>query len=195
MKHLFVCALLPVLVACGSSSKTNYPAAPAKVETASLSVGDRIEVRVFYGSDEIKHQYTLDDSGTVALPYIGEVEAVGKTQGELKQQIRDLLADGYLKDPVVSIDLLKRLEKKVSLIGEVKAPQTLAFYDGMTIVEAVVAVGGFTPLARKNDVTVTRIEGGQKNTYTVPVEAIAKNRASMFVLQAGDVIFVPERRW
>jgi polysaccharide export outer membrane protein len=152
-------------------------------------------VRVFYGAQELKQAYTIDAGGVIALPYIGEVNALGRTQVQLKDEIQTRLGDGYLIDPVVSIELVERLSKKISVIGEVKSPQTMIFYEGMTIVEAVSQAGGFTPLARKDDVRVTRVEGGEKRTYTVPVEEIARNRATMFVLLPGDVVFVPERRW
>ena len=42
-------------------------------------------------------------------------------------------------------------------------------------------------------VTITRGEGTDKQSYTVPVESIGKGKAKQFYIRPGDVIFVPRR--
>ena len=63
----------------------------------------------------------------------------------------------------------------------------------MSVVEAITLSGGFTPLAAKNDTTVTRSEGGVKTTTKVPVEDIGWGKARNVYLRPGDIISVPER--
>jgi protein involved in polysaccharide export with SLBB domain len=65
----------------------------------------------------------------------------------------------------------------------------------MTIVEAIAQSGGFSPLARKNMVKVTRILDGKKETYKLPVEMIAEGKRPNFPMAPGDEVFVPERPW
>jgi polysaccharide export outer membrane protein len=179
-----------------SEPPANYPeAGMAEVEDETLGVGDRIEVRVYFGSQEKTSEYSIASTGNISVWFIGEVQAAGKTQAELEQSIQAKLADGYLVNPVVSVDVKEARSKKVSVLGEVKRPGTLAFIGGMTIIDALAQAGGLTPMARKNSVKVTRIEGSKKRAYTVPVKSIAGNRAAMFTLMPGDVVFVPERRW
>jgi polysaccharide export outer membrane protein len=78
-------------------------------------------------------------------------------------------------------------------MGQVTKPGTLTFTPSMTVVEAITAAGGFTPMAAKNDTTVTRTEAGQKTTLKVPVEDIGTGKARNVYLQPGDIISVPER--
>jgi polysaccharide export outer membrane protein len=63
----------------------------------------------------------------------------------------------------------------------------------MSVVEAITVAGGFTPLAAKNDTTLTRSEQGKKTTVKIPVEAIGEGRARNVYLRPGDIISVPER--
>jgi polysaccharide export outer membrane protein len=83
--------------------------------------------------------------------------------------------------------------RKVSVFGQVRKPGTMPYGDGMTIVEAVSQAGGFTGMARRNAVTVTRKREGKEIKYTVPVEKIGEGSAANFYLRPGDVVFVPER--
>ena len=55
--------------------------------------------------------------------------------------------------------------------------------------------GGFTPMARKNMVRVTRTLNGVKETYKLPVEKIAEGERPNFPMLPGDQVFVPERPW
>jgi polysaccharide export outer membrane protein len=85
------------------------------------------------------------------------------------------------------------------VLGQVRKPTTISYAAGMSIVDAISQAGGFTPMARKNAVKVTRTgkhAGGEKGatiSFTVPVESIASGRAKQFFLRPGDTIFVPER--
>jgi protein involved in polysaccharide export with SLBB domain len=72
---------------------------------------------------------------------------------------------------------------------------TVKFTSGMTIVEAIAQSGGFSPLARKNMVRVTRLREGKKETYKIPVEMIGEGKRPNFPMAPGDEVFVPERPW
>jgi protein involved in polysaccharide export with SLBB domain len=69
------------------------------------------------------------------------------------------------------------------------------FTPGITITEVIAQAGGFTPLARKNMVKVTRLFNGVKATYKLPVELIAEGERPNFQMLPGDEVFVPERPW
>jgi polysaccharide export outer membrane protein len=61
------------------------------------------------------------------------------------------------------------------------------------VVEAITVAGGFTPMAAKNDTTVTRSESGKKTIVKVPVADIGEGKAKNVYLRPGDIISVPER--
>lgn len=182
--------------ACGDNPPVVYPTvAPFDDTKLALGPGDKLELTVFYGDEEAKQTYTLDSSGQMEVRFIGTVSAGGKTSRDVREEIRSRLADGYLRDPVVQLTVVEINSLKCSVFGQVARSGTIKFTPGMTIVEAIAQSGGFSPLARKNMVKVTRILEGKKETYKVPVEMIAEGKRPNFPMMPGDEVFVPERPW
>ena len=183
--------------ACGDPPASQYPVSAPVVTATDLGTGDEIQIRIEYGpqSDEIiMREYVLDESGEIALPYIDIVEANGKTLAELRNEIKTKLADGYLKNPIVWINLKNSSSVQFSILGEVKTPNLYPFKSGMSILDAISAAGGFTGMARKNAVTVIRRNNGEDSKrFTVPVGRIQENKANDFQILPGDVITVPQR--
>jgi protein involved in polysaccharide export with SLBB domain len=188
--------LVFLLVGCGDNPPVVYPTvAPFDDTKLALGPGDKLELTLFYGDEEAKQTYTLDSSGQMEVRFIGTVSAGGKTVRDVQEEIRSRLADGYLRDPVVSLTVVEINSLKCSVFGQVAKSGTIKFTPGMTIVEAIAQSGGFSPLARKNMVKVTRTLEGKKETYKVPVEMIAEGRRPNFPMMPGDEVFVPERAW
>ncbi|HUS28116.1 MAG TPA: polysaccharide biosynthesis/export family protein [Kofleriaceae bacterium] len=193
--RLLVLAFL-AFVACGDNPPVVYPTvAPFDPAKLALGPGDKLELTVFYGQNEQKQTYTLDASGQMEVRYIGAVSANGKTTHEVQEEIRSRLADGYLNEPIVQLQVVEINSLKCQVLGQVSKSGTVKFTPGMTIVEAIAQSGGFTPLARKNMVKVTRTVDGKKETYKIPVEMIAEGKRPNFPMMPGDEIFVPERAW
>jgi len=192
-----VCLLLALaLVACHDDPPVHYPTDLRFDESKlALGPGDKLELTIFYGNKEQKATYSLDASGDMEVQYIGTVNAGGKGLRDVQQEIERRLADGYLNDPVVSLSLVEINSLKCSVLGQVAHSGLIKFTPGMTIVDAIAQSGGFSPLARKNLVQVTRIVGGGKQTYEIPVEMIGEGKRPNFPLMPGDEIFVPERAW
>jgi polysaccharide export outer membrane protein len=193
--RLLVFAFLAFGTACGGAPPAHYPTnlAPLSEVDAPLGAGDAFDLTIYYGANEHKSSYRLTPTGKIAVQYIGDVDATGKTVQQLQDEIRGKLADGYLRDPVVNISLTEANSTKVSVFGQVQKAGTIGYQSGMSIVDAIAQSGGFSPMAKKNDVQVTRVENGRKVTYSVPVQAIGEGDRPNFRLNAGDVIFVPER--
>lgn len=182
------------LTACGHPPPATYPTStPIEEVEAPIGPGDVFDVVIYYGSKQAKSTYRLTPTGTIAVQYIGDVEAAGKTVVAIQEEIRTRLADGYLRDPIVSVSLTETNSVKLSVFGQVQKAGTIRFQTGMTIVDAIAQSGGFTAMAKKNGVQVTRIVDGKKVTYTVPVQLIGEGDRPNFPVAAGDVVFVPER--
>lgn len=191
---LLLVALAVSLAACRDNPPIHYPTTPPTQEVEPLlGPGDVIELVIYYGTNESKATYRLGPTGGLSVQFIGDVDANGKTMAALQEEIRAKLADGYLKEPIVQLTLVEANSARVSIFGQVQKAGTIKYVPGMTIVEAVAQSGGFTAMARKNMVQVTRMIDGKKTTYTVPVELIGEGRRPNFIMAAGDVVFVPER--
>ena len=181
---------------CRDNPPVVYPTV-APIEERQLALGpqDKLELTIFYGSRESKATYTLNDRGLIEVQYIGSVEAGGKRVDQVKEEIARRLADGYINDPIVSLSVVEINSLKLSVLGQVMRSGNIKFKPKMLITEAIAEVGGFTPMARKNMVRVTRKVEGKKETYKIPVELIAEGKRPNFPVLPGDEVFVPERAW
>ena len=188
--------LLVLGTGCRDNPPPTYPTV-VSFDDAKLVLGpgDKIELVVFYGTRETKAQYVLDASGEIEVQYIGTVAAGGKPAKALQEDIQSRLADGYFKNPIVSLTVTEINSRKLSVFGQVQRNGSIKFTPGMTITEAIALSGGFSPMARKNMVKVTRSVVGKSEIYKIPVEMIAEGSRPNFPVLPGDEIFVPERPW
>lgn len=195
MKRLFLVFAL-LATACHDDPPVTYPTVAALDQSKlPLGPGDKINLTVFYGSHSFTAQYALDSSGVIAVQFIGDVDAGGKTIGDTQEVIRKRLADGYLNDPIVSVSLIELNSLTLSVSGMVGKNGNLKFTPGLMITDVIAQSGGFTPLARKNMVRVIRTVNGAKQTYKLPVEMISEGDRPNFPMMPGDEVFVPERPW
>ncbi len=157
----------------------------------TLGIGDVFEVRVFE-EESLSGVFRVASDGTIDYPLCGRVRVVGLDSTGVSRTLTRCLKDGYLRDPQVSVFVREYNSKKVFVFGQVQKPGTFAYEDGMSIVEAITRAGGFTKLAAKNQVVVTRVLDGQEQKLRVPVEDIGIGRAPNFLLKPGDIVYVPE---
>ena len=196
MRRFFLVLALLVAGACHDDPPVTYPTV-AKFDESMLPLGpgDKISLTVYYGSHSFDAPYTLDPSGEIAVQFIGDVHAGGKTLSQLQEEIRKRLADGYLQNPIVSLNLVELNSLTLSVSGMVGKNGYVKFTPGLMITDVIAESGGFTPLARKNMVRVTRMLNGTKQTYKLPVEMISEGERPNFPMMPGDEVFVPERPW
>jgi len=168
-------ALLALLLA--------WSAAPAQEATDAyrLASGDRVRVTVF-GHDDLSGEFEVSVTGNISLPLIREVEAEGLTVAELEAAVAEALQPDYLRDPRVSVEMLNY--RPFYIVGEVNAPGSYPYVNGMTVLNAVAVAGGYTFRARKNRVVIVRGPAeDQERLETGPQAEILP----------GDVIEIPER--
>ena len=83
----------------------------------------------------------------------------------------------------------------IYVFGQVKNPGAVRMKKGsdeVTLLRAIAQAGGFSDRARRGKVLVTRTEGGTEKKIYVDVKDILGGGRKDFVLQAFDVVFIPE---
>lgn len=182
-----------VLAACADRAEAPYPISKPPIATdAAIGPGDLFDVRVF-GEQGLSANYEVATDGTINFPLIGVVTVQGKTPPDIEKEIEERLAQGYIKKPSVSVRITEYRSRRVSIFGQVRQPGTFPYSENMSVVEAITKAGGFTGMARKNAVRITRRSGKETESIIVAVEDIGQGRAPNFLLRPGDVVFVPER--
>jgi len=186
-------AALLLLVACGGSNHVTPRAPGDSAPDTTLGVGDSFDVRV-YGEEELSGKYQVTGDGMIDFPFIGRVEVVGKEPTQVAADIQTRLKEGgYLTNPQVSVLVTDYSSKHVSVMGAVAKPGIFPLTNGLTVVHALSLAGGLTAIASGNDVIVSRRIRGVIQRFRVPVDDVTEGRADDFPLQAGDIIYVPQR--
>ena len=157
-------ALLSTAVARGGAqSSAPAPATPAPAPstctTADYGVGpgDILEVTVF-GNDDLSRTPTVQTSGVIALPLLGEVPVAGLTAGEIQRKVTALLGKDYLVNPQVEVKVKEFHSRSISLAGEVNSPGRKPLKGCIRLIDLLIDAGGFNSRA-SGEVTITRRDG------------------------------------
>ena len=168
------------------------PATPGLQPSATtLGAGDLLEVRVFEEAD-LSGPYRVSPGGTIDFPLCGKVKVEGLNGSSTADLLTKCLGEKYLKRPQVSVLVREYNSKKIFVFGEVQKPGTFAYDEEMSIIQAITVAGGFSKLASKNDVAVTRVVAGKETKIRVRVADIGTGREKNLKLLPGDIVFVPE---
>ncbi len=149
--------------------------------TYQLGVGDQVALAV-YGETDLSRTYAINPNGTIEVPLIGVVAARGLTIDRLSAQVRDRLADGFLRNPSVTGSIVTY--RPFYILGEVNKPGQYQYQTGMTLEGAVALAGGYSYRAQQNHVFIRPETGGGE----AKVEATAG-----LAVRPGDTIRVAER--
>ncbi len=159
-----------------------------------IGAEDVLNIKV-YGEPDLTTVAKVSTDGTITMPLIGKVRAVGLTPHQLKKAIEERLREGYLTNPDVQIFLQQFRERLVHVFGQVGTPGPFRLTHQDTLMEIISRAGGFTPIAKRSKVKIIRKINGRSTTVYVDTTRITdKGRLEEDVLlQSGDVIIVPER--
>lgn len=118
-----------------------------------LGPGDKIKLTVF-GETDLSGDFTIDGTGNVALPLIGQLRAAGYSAAQLEQAIGSSLAQGYLKSPRISVEV--STYRPFYIIGAVNRPGEYAYVNHMTALNAIALAGGYQNNAVESVVFIRR---------------------------------------
>jgi len=157
---------------------------------------DLIHVEVFQEPD-LERSVRLTRESTVNLPLVGNVNLKEKTVNEAAAIIRQLYDKDYIVNPQITITVLDYNQRKVDVLGSVNTPGTITFRpeQKMGLIEAITRAGGFTRLADRSKVKLTRtLPDGTTQNFIIDVDDLIQGKsADPWYLQKEDIIYVPER--
>jgi polysaccharide export outer membrane protein len=168
--------------------------APPVADAYIIGPGDSLQVFV-WRNPELSSTVPVRPDGKISTPLVEDMVAVGKTPTQLARDIEKVLAE-YVKSPQVNVIVTLPVSafSQVKIIGQVLKPQSLPYRDGMTVLDALLSVGGLGPYAAGNRAKVVRMDGGKETQISVNLEKIVDkgDMTQNIKLQPGDVIVVPE---
>ena len=162
-------------------------------------IGPLDELSVFvWRNPELGAKVQVRPDGRITTPLITDMPAVGKTPAMLAEDIKLQLGQ-YIKDPLVSVIVNKfsgTFSQQIRVVGATGKPSSLPYRANMTILDAMISVGGLSEYAAGNKARLIRTDKGtgKQTEYSLRLDDLLKkgdSRANV-KLEPGDVIIIPE---
>ena len=208
--------MLPMNQPANEAPRPATPTTPAAVpgllngfvpdDTYKLRVGDTISFRILedriWNPQNAPQSLVVVDSGEMDVPYIGRVQAVGKTSKQLAAEIKTALEKDYYQQAtvVLSLNVASPILGRVYIWGQVHGQGALdiAVNENLTAGKAILRAGGFADFANKRKVKVVRSApdaNGKSQTFELDMQQILEDGKvdKDVVLQPNDLIIVPSR--
>jgi polysaccharide biosynthesis/export protein len=193
-----IAAIVLASALLGACANTSLPPAPARSTGAAYSylvgAGDLLRITVWRHA-ELSGDIPVRGDGKLTTPLIEDTIAVGKTPSDLAREMETRLRK-YLQDPVVTIQVLQSAgtgKEQVRVVGQAARPAALPYRQNMTLLDAVLAVGGLTQFAAGNRAVLVRgVENNRQ--YSVRLRDLMRDGdvTANVELLPGDVILIPE---
>lgn len=189
-------ALSPILGAANSPSGSPAASSPAPQFDYVLQPQDRLKVEVFQEPD-LGREVRISQEYSITLPLIETINVKGKTIRQVQELIRERYASDYLVNPQINVTVLEYAKLAVNVLGAVNSPGAVPLppEQPLNLLDAITRAGGFSRLADRKHVKLTRVTGdGKSTTYEINADEIIQSTAQdSWVLKRDDVIYVPER--
>jgi len=194
---LFACLLCqPIAQAADPPAPEAAPSAPVDSNYV-IGPGDTLQVFVWRNAD-LSASVPVRPDGKISTPLVEDMVAIGKTPSQLARDIEKVLGE-FIRSPQVNIIVSKPLSafSQIKVVGQVAQPQGLAYQEGMTVLDVVLAVGGLTPFAAGNRAKIVRTENGKQREIKVRLSDLVNDGEMKhnIPLRPGDVLVVPESRF
>jgi polysaccharide export outer membrane protein len=179
------------LLICNVLFLGHFAAVHAQEAAYTVKPGDTLRVSVWKEPD-LSGQVLVTPDGAFAFPLVGQIDARGKSVGELQQIVAERLKK-FISDPVVTVAVQEIKGNKVYVIGQVTHPGEFIVNPRVDVMQALSMAGGTTAFASLGNITIIRRTGNEQKTFPFDYGTAAKgkNLEQNIELQSGDVVVVP----
>jgi len=133
--------------------------------------------------------YLVDSKNIINFPVLGPISTLNLTIQDLAEFIKkELIERGHLTDPNVIVRLLNA---KVTILGEVKAPGTYNFTEqNITLMQALGYAGDLTINGKRDDILITREVNGVRQVTHINLTSAKFMKSPYYFVKPNDVIIV-----
>lgn len=189
----------------GCSSSNSPQLAPASFVSMQEGPGeeyvigplDELTIHV-WRNDELGAKVQVRPDGRITTPLVADMPAVGKTPTMLAEDVRLQLSQ-YISEPLVTVIVNKfagTFSQQIRIVGATEKPASLPYRANMTLLDAMIAVGGLSEFAAGNKAKLIRFDKsiGRQQEYGLRLGDLLKKGKSEanVMLKPGDVIIIPE---
>jgi polysaccharide export outer membrane protein len=192
-----------MLSGCAGGSRPELPPAAfvgaSQAPSEQYIIGPLDTLNVFvWRNPELSAKVQVRPDGRITTPLVSDMPAVGKTPAMLADDMKIALSQ-YIKDPIVSVivdNFSGTFSQQIRIVGATEKPASIPYRANMTLLDAMIAVGGMNQYAAGNRAKLIRYDRhtGKQTEYAVRLASLLKDgdpKANV-MLQPGDVIIIPE---
>lgn len=195
---LLVAIVMPVSGCAGGVGTFVYTSEPDPRRTeVVLGVGDIVAINVWGdGNAGLNTEATIRPDGTITMPLVGDLKAVGQTPTALKTAIASKLKDYVkLQGTEITVALKEWRSYRFTVQGEVGKTGVYQSDQYVTVADALALAGGPTRFAKRSQIVLMRKDPTTAETRRIPIDYddLASGKRidmNIFVLP-GDTIYVP----
>jgi polysaccharide export outer membrane protein len=160
-----------------------------------IGAGDMLEIFV-WRNPEISTKVPVRPDGMISTPLVEDMVAVGKTPSQLARDMETVLAT-YIKSPSVNV-IVSGFQgipgEQIRVVGQAANPQAVAYREGMTVLDVIIAVGGLGEFAAGNRAKLIRKANGETVEYRVRLNDLINSGdiSQNILMQPGDILIIPE---
>ncbi|AXJ94269.1 MULTISPECIES: XrtA/PEP-CTERM system exopolysaccharide export protein [unclassified Sphingomonas] len=162
-------------------------------------IGPLDQLNIFvWRNPELSAKVSVRPDGRITTPLVNDMPAVGKTPAMLAADLKRALGE-YVKDPIVSViveNFSGTYSQQIRVIGATEKPASIPYRANMTLLDAMIAVGGLNQYAAGNKAKLVRYDRatGKQVEYKLLIGDLLKrgDSSANVSLQPGDVIIIPE---
>ena len=188
-------ALVSICTLAAGPAAAQPAAPPTETSKYLIGPGDMLQVSVWH-NPELSTQVPVRPDGRISTPLVTDVVAAGRTPEELGHDIEARLKK-YVSDPLVTVivsNFVGPYSQQVRIVGEATTPKSLPYLSHMSVLDAMIAVGGLTSYASGNRAKLVRKVNGKETETTLRLSDLLKSGdlSANTELQPGDIIIIPQ---
>ncbi len=164
----------------------------AEAKDYVVGVGDILKVNVYDHSD-LTTVARIDGEGYILYPLLGQIKVAGLTVSEVSKKISDLLSDGYIVAPQVTVFVEEFRSQKATVMGQVNRPGLYELKGYTTFLEILSKAGDLAKDAGDKAIIKRKADAPDKGeqTITVDLRRLTKGDSSQDIqILDGDSIYI-----
>ena len=187
----------PALLLAGCAHRLPLPPEepPAPQGEYLIGAGDVVNINV-WRNPEVSASVPVRPDGKITTPLVEDLQAAGKTSTQLARDVEKAL-EKYIQQPMATVivtSFVGPYNQQIRVIGQAAKPQALAYRQGMSLMDVLIAVGGVTDFAAGNKANIIRTVNGTRQSVPVRLQDLLRDGdiSANVAVQPGDVLVIPE---
>lgn len=182
--------------------KSDHVVFPSAAELAALEApadpvfrlgsGDVVQLQV-WGRPELSGRHVIGPDGAITVPVAGPLRVSTMTREEAAQQVRQQL-DRFYVAPSVTFAVEQYTSNRVTVLGRVANPGTIAFDRPPTLLEALAKAGSLPVIDKQATLTRCAIFRGRDKVIWIDLKRLLNGGDVRLNLRLhpDDLVYIPD---